>query len=46
MTHKTPDTYQFAVAYMLAFDYGFTRVMSSYYFEDTDSGPPHEDDFS
>jgi len=27
---------------MLAFDYGFTRVMSSYYFgEDTDQGPPN-----
>ena len=31
---------------MLAHPYGYTRVMSSYYFEDdTDQGPPHNDDW-
>ena len=45
VTHKSPDLYTAAVCFMLAFDYGFTRVMSSYYFgEDTDMGPPHLDD--
>ena len=42
VTHKTPYEYTAAVSFMLAFDYGFTRVMSSYYFgEDTDQGPPN-----
>jgi alpha-amylase len=32
---------------MLANDYGFTRVMSSYYFgDDSDQGPPHNSDNS
>ena len=31
---------------MLAQDYGFTRVMSSYYFNDTEAGPPHNNDFT
>merc|ERR1712172_379784 len=42
VTHKTPAEYTAAISFMLAFDYGFTRVMSSYYFgEDTDQGPPN-----
>ena len=42
VTHKTPFEYTAAISFMLAFDYGFTRVMSSYYFgEDTDQGPPN-----
>ena len=42
VTHKTPKEYTAAISFMLAFDYGFTRVMSSYYFgEDTDQGPPN-----
>jgi alpha-amylase len=36
-----------ANAFMLANDYGFTRVMSSYYFgDDSDQGPPHNSDYS
>ena len=31
---------------MLAQDYGFKRVMSSYYFDDTDQGPPGGDPYS
>ena len=46
VTHKYPEDYTFATAFTLAWDYGFTRVMSSYYFEDneTSEGPPHNDD--
>ncbi|CAG0880034.1 unnamed protein product [Cyprideis torosa] len=40
VTHKDPEKYQYAVAYSLAQDYGFFRVMSSYFFESTDVGPP------
>merc|ERR1711971_461413 len=32
--------YKVAVAFMLGHDYGFRRIMSSYYFQDTDQGPP------
>lgn len=40
VTHKTPREYKQAVAYTLAQDYGFTRIMSSYYFDNSDAGPP------
>ena len=40
VTHKDPYIYKFAAAYMLAHDYGLARVMSSYYFDGTDQGPP------
>jgi alpha-amylase len=30
-----------AVAFMLAFEYGYPRVMSSYFFSDKDQGPPN-----
>ena len=43
VTHKDPATYNVAVAYMLAQDYGFARVMSSYYFDNTDVGPPMDE---
>ncbi|XP_052722542.1 alpha-amylase-like [Crassostrea angulata] len=46
ITHKTPRDYKMAVAFTLAYNYGFTRVMSSYYFENTDAGPPHNADYS
>ena len=40
--------YMWATACTLAYNYGFTRIMSSYEFEDTDegrqAGPPHLDD--
>lgn len=32
--------YKVAVAFMLGHDYGFKRIMSSYYFGNTDQGPP------
>jgi alpha-amylase len=31
-----------AVAFMLAFPYGYPRIMSSYFFNDTDQGPPRD----
>jgi alpha-amylase len=40
LTYKNGDTYTFANIFMLAWDYGNARVMSSYYFTDTDAGPP------
>ena len=40
ITHENPRDYKQAVAYTLAQDYGFTRIMSSYYFTNTDQGPP------
>jgi len=32
--------YKIGAAFLLAHDYGFKRVMSSYYFDSTDQGPP------
>merc|ERR1712111_1449 len=32
--------YKIGAAFMLAHEYGFKRVMSSYYFDNTDQGPP------
>merc|ERR1711862_388961 len=32
--------YKIGAAFLLAHDYGFKRVMSSYYFDNTDQGPP------
>ena len=46
ITHKQPRDYKMANAFMLAWNYGFTRVMSSYFFSSTDEGPPHNGDFS
>jgi len=31
-----------AVAFMLAYPYGYPRVMSSFFFDDRDQGPPHD----
>ncbi|XP_013119376.2 alpha-amylase B [Stomoxys calcitrans] len=41
LTHKEPELYKMAVAFMLAHPYGgVTRVMSSYRFSNSDQGPP------
>ena len=40
VTHKTPREYKMANAYMLAWPYGFVRLMSSYYFSGGDESPP------
>ena len=41
LTHEDPWNYKIGSSFMLAHDYGFKRVMSSYYFSNTDSGPPN-----
>ncbi|KAK3099826.1 hypothetical protein FSP39_010394 [Pinctada imbricata] len=46
ITHKQPHDYRLAVAFTLAFNYGFTRVMSSYFFQNPDQGPPSNGDGS
>jgi len=40
LTYKNGTLYQFANIFMLAHPYGYPKVMSSYYFIDTDAGPP------
>ena len=40
LTYKDDYNYKLAVGFLLAHDYGFKRVMSSYYFDDNDQGPP------
>merc|ERR1712241_1241082 len=40
LTYKDDYQYKLAVAFMMAQDYGFKRVMSSYDFYDSDQGPP------
>ncbi|XP_077978297.1 alpha-amylase 1-like [Glandiceps talaboti] len=40
LTYKEPRAYKMATEFMLAHDYGSIRIMSSYYFEDTEIGPP------
>lgn len=40
LTHKQWETYQLANVFMLAWPYGYPKVMSSYRFSDTDEGPP------
>ncbi|CAL1534471.1 unnamed protein product [Lymnaea stagnalis] len=46
LTYKNGAEYKRAVAFMLAYNYGFTRVMSSYYFTDNSAGPPRNSDMS
>ena len=40
LTHKDDYNYKLGVSFMLAQEYGFKRVMSSYYFDNSDQGPP------
>jgi len=40
MNYKDGARYDIAVAFMLAYPYGYPMVMSSYYFDDSDQGPP------
>ncbi|XP_055893860.1 alpha-amylase-like [Biomphalaria glabrata] len=46
LTYKNGAEYKRAVAFTLAYNYGFTRVMSSYYFTDNSAGPPRNADMS
>ena len=40
VTYKDSRSYKMAAAYMLAWPYGFTRLMSSFYFSTGDDSPP------
>ncbi|KAK4293347.1 hypothetical protein Pmani_033953 [Petrolisthes manimaculis] len=40
LTYKAGRDYTMGVSFALAHDYGFMRIMSSYYFDNTDAGPP------
>jgi alpha-amylase len=40
LTYKDGDGYIMGVTFMLAYPYGYPRVMSSYYFSYSDQGPP------
>ncbi|XP_059150386.1 alpha-amylase-like [Physella acuta] len=46
LTYKNGAEYKRAVAFTLAYNYGFTRVMSSYYFTDNSAGPPRNADLT
>jgi len=46
LNYKTPRNYKMAVAFMLGWGYGTPKVMSSYYFDNTDQGPPANSDGS
>jgi alpha-amylase len=46
ITHKDPRNYKMAQAITLGYTYGYPRIMSSFYFDDSEAGPPHEEDYT
>lgn len=42
LTHKRGALYTLATIFMLAHPYGYPMVMSSYHFDNSNQGPPHE----
>jgi len=42
LTYKSGKLYALAIAFMLAYPYGYPQVMSSFRFEDFNQGPPSE----
>ena len=46
LTHEDGALYELGVVFMLAYPYGYPRVMSSYTFENGDQGPPALEDGS
>ncbi|XP_031350055.1 alpha-amylase A-like [Photinus pyralis] len=42
LTYKSSKQYKMATAFMLAYPYGITRIMSSFDFVSSDQGPPHD----
>ncbi|KDR10404.1 alpha-amylase 1-like [Zootermopsis nevadensis] len=44
LTYKQSKLYKMAVSFMLSWPYGYPRVMSSYYFDTHDQGPPQDSD--
>jgi alpha-amylase len=45
ISYKDKRQYVMATAFMLAHTYGLPRLMSSYEFETSDQGPPHDENF-
>jgi alpha-amylase len=41
LRYKDGNRYDLAIAFMLAYPYGYPMVMSSYYFDNSDQGPEH-----
>ncbi|PIO57470.1 hypothetical protein TELCIR_21120, partial [Teladorsagia circumcincta] len=41
VTYKEGDLYRLALAFMLAWPYGYPMVTSSFYFQNRNQGPPH-----
>ena len=46
LSFKDPPKYRRGVAFTLANDYGYPRVMSSYQFDEHRQGPPHHADYT
>jgi alpha-amylase len=44
LTHRTVDAYKIANVFMLAWPYGYPKVMSSFAFDDDDARPAVDDD--
>jgi alpha-amylase len=42
MTYKNGDSYRVANYFMLAHPFGYPKIMSGYYFDDHDQGPPSQ----
>lgn len=42
LTHKSPRAYKMATAFAAAFPFGQLRIMSSFFFDDRDQGPPED----
>ncbi|EAT40611.1 AAEL007673-PA [Aedes aegypti] len=42
LTHKLPKAYKMATAFAAAHPFGQLRIMSSFYFDDRDQGPPQD----
>jgi alpha-amylase len=42
LSYKRKDVYALANVFMLAYPFGYPRVMSSYVFSDTEAGPPSD----
>lgn len=42
LTHKAPRPYKMATAFAAAFPFGQLRIMSSFFFDDSDQGPPED----
>lgn len=44
LTHKEPKAYKMATAFAASYPFGQLRIMSSFYFDDFDQGPPQDAD--